>query len=222
MSLDPRHLGATVRAVKKRVRRSKEEAQSIILDATEALILEGGPDSFRVTEVAEKAGMHQTNVFHHFGSREGLMQALVARLLDDGAKRALRAFGEALGAGPDERKEALARVFDVIQEKGVGKLYGWLLLSGRLDRSVAPDFSPMLNGMRAWRSAAFQDRLASQDDKVLKQLLYLITVVWLGDAIGGTVMARGVGYEDPEAARREFRRWLSEMVIGWMERQADA
>src|SRR5438067_904808 len=66
----------------KRIRRTAEEARSLILDAAEKVTRAQGPASLRLQDVAREAGVSHPTILHHFGSREGLMQALNARTMD--------------------------------------------------------------------------------------------------------------------------------------------
>src|SRR5687767_5209567 len=83
-----------------RVRRSPEESRRVILEAAAALLIEGGPHAVQVRAVAERVGMTDAGVAHHFGSRDALLVALLrhggrrlrdsvreaaARWMDDGA-----------------------------------------------------------------------------------------------------------------------------------------
>lgn len=51
-----------------------------LLDAAFETLLEQGPD-FGIAGVARRAGASKALVFHHFGTREGLLDAMAARVL---------------------------------------------------------------------------------------------------------------------------------------------
>jgi AcrR family transcriptional regulator len=61
----------------KRQRRSPEDARRSILEAAEELLLGGGPRAVTVRAVAKHVGLTDMGVNHHFGSREGLLEALL-------------------------------------------------------------------------------------------------------------------------------------------------
>src|SRR5580700_10941169 len=65
-----------------RKRRTGEEARTAILDAAERLLVVAGPAGIRLQEVARDVGVSHPTVLHHFGSREGLIEAVVVRALD--------------------------------------------------------------------------------------------------------------------------------------------
>lgn len=83
-----------------RTRRPPEESRRLILEAAAALLVEGGPHAVEVRAVADRVGMTDAGVAHHFGSRDALLVALlrhgahrlrvsveaaVTRWMDDGA-----------------------------------------------------------------------------------------------------------------------------------------
>ena len=57
------------------------KTQTALLDATESLILEEGPDGFSMQDVARKAGSSIGSLYHHFKDKEALNNALFARMV---------------------------------------------------------------------------------------------------------------------------------------------
>src|SRR5271165_5143251 len=72
----------TTKARRPRRRRTGEEARTAILDAAEQRLVASGPAGIRLQEVAADVGVSHPTVLHHFGSREGLIEAVVVRALD--------------------------------------------------------------------------------------------------------------------------------------------
>ena len=66
--------------------RQREEARRAILDATEALLIEAGGEDFSIRALGERCGYSAPTVYHYFGDKDGLIDALleerVARLAD--------------------------------------------------------------------------------------------------------------------------------------------
>lgn len=61
--------------------RRRERTRVAVLDAAEQLLSERSPDDIRIEEVAAEAGISPASVYVHFGTKEGLVAAVVQRLL---------------------------------------------------------------------------------------------------------------------------------------------
>jgi len=112
----------------KRRRLDAADARESILAAAEGLLIEGGPDSLRLTEVATRAGVSHPNVLYHFGSVGELQSQLAQRV----AVRLAGEMAQVFAAGtsgeiPLER--AIDAVFSVFDEGGFARLLAWLELS---------------------------------------------------------------------------------------------
>ena len=59
---------------------SPEAAKEAILDAAESMLVEVGAAGLRISAVAKRAGMAHPNIIHHFGSRDGMVNALAERV----------------------------------------------------------------------------------------------------------------------------------------------
>src|SRR5512134_1006743 len=57
--------------------RQREDARRAILDATEALLLEAGGEAFGVRALAARCGYTAPTIYHYFGDKEGLIDALL-------------------------------------------------------------------------------------------------------------------------------------------------
>src|SRR5215472_6945557 len=64
-------------------RRDADVARKAILTAAEELFAEQGYAGTRVDEIAEKAGKNKSLIFHYFGDKLGLYQAIVYCMKDD-------------------------------------------------------------------------------------------------------------------------------------------
>ena len=60
-----------------RTRRSPEHARRLILEGAAELLAEGGVGAVQVRAVAARVGMTDAGVSHHFGNRDGLLEALL-------------------------------------------------------------------------------------------------------------------------------------------------
>ena len=61
-------------------RRSQQRqgARRTILDATEALLLEGGLERFSMRRLANRCGYTAPTIYHHFGDKQALIDAVIA------------------------------------------------------------------------------------------------------------------------------------------------
>src|SRR3954468_18134144 len=103
-----------------RVRRPPEESRRVILEAAATLLIEGGTHAVQVRAVAERVGMTDAGVAHHFGSRDG---PPLPRLRQ-GARRLRGAVGEAVARWMDGGVDVaglVARIAAVYAE-GYGEL----------------------------------------------------------------------------------------------------
>ena len=66
-------------AARKRVRRSPEEARTLILDAADAVFREHLPDAVGLKEVAKAAGVSHALVTHYFGTYANLVEAALEK-----------------------------------------------------------------------------------------------------------------------------------------------
>ena len=196
-----------------RIRRSVEEARTVILDGAEQVLREVGPAGLRIKDVAQRAGMAHPNVLHHFGSREGLLRALTVRTTERVTSRVLNAMAEAMRSTPDDRIATLTKVLDAVYEGDQGRLLAWLIISGRVEGLEQPDLEPLVEITHAWRTAAIGP--ADVDDT--RRLILLGSLALLGDAIAGEGMVESLKLGAGERGRQEFRAWLARFILVQIE-----
>ncbi|PXW59916.1 TetR/AcrR family transcriptional regulator [Methylobacterium sp. B4] len=66
-----------------RTRSRRDDRAEVILDAAGAVLLRGGARGLTIDAVAAEAGLSKGGVLHHYGSKDALILALVARKLAD-------------------------------------------------------------------------------------------------------------------------------------------
>ena len=204
-----------------RKRRSSEEARREILDAAEALLREGGPEAIKLEPVASRVGISHPAILHHFGSREGLMQALVERAIDEldaDLQQALTAV-----QAPEQLAEVLEGVFRVLGERGHGRLVAWMILSdrvpeGALRRPILATIAEQVHALRQQDAAQAGTKPPAREDTLFSILL--AATVLFGEAVVGPVLRERSGLGDDPAAAKRFRAWLAELLLGHLEPQA--
>lgn len=178
------------------VRRTPEKAQKLILAAAESELRERGPAGLRLQSVASRAGVSHPTVLHHFGSRDGLLQAVVTQ----GLERLTEDLIEALEAARASRPEPgvlLETMYEKIRSKGDLRLLAWILLSDS-DRATVPleRLIDVLGRRAGRRRATF--------------VVLLGALAALGDAVGGRAVFRSAGVDAREA--RRFRTRLAQLA----------
>ncbi len=64
-------------AFEQRRTRQRAQVRRAILDATEALLLEDGEERFSIRRLVERCGYTAPTIYHHFGDKTGLIDALL-------------------------------------------------------------------------------------------------------------------------------------------------
>lgn len=203
-----------------RRRRSAADAKRAILDAAEARVASGGPDSVRLQEIAADVGLSHPAILHHFGSREELLHAVTERALT-----ALRADLLATLSGADAAHIDVAaqieRVFEALGH-GQARLMAWFALAGAPPRR-APDqqfdffireIATLVHRRRVAHYAA-ADRPAPAAADTLFAIL-LTTLALLGDALLGDAARASSGLEEAAAGPR-FRQWFAQLLVAYLD-----
>ena len=132
-----------------RRRRSPEEAKQEILAAAAELLAEGGVVAVNVRAVANRVGMTDAGVHHHFGSREQLLHAL----LRHGGRRLRTAIQGALAAWLDHeaRLDSLIEALSAVYRQGYAELATSLHAAGWRDRGAGL-LDPVVEALQRRRS----------------------------------------------------------------------
>lgn len=203
---------------RRRKRRSADEARRAILDAAAQRLMDTGPDGLRLKAIADDLGLSHSAILHHFGSREGLIEAVRA----DAFAALARDLREQI-AEPTEGDPAIAffeKVAQTLGEHGYGRLVAWQLMSGRLPTAGAvgeavlgPDGSGgLLDGLARPLHALRERQLGACDLEETRFIIVMAACTLLGESIAGHVMVRSAGLEEGEASRKAFRAWFAKQA----------
>mgnify|MGYP001589344983 CR=1 FL=1 len=154
--------------------KTPDQTRRALLDAAAAQAMRHGIAALSLPAVAEAAGLTKGAVFHHFGSKQGLTEALCAELIDriDAELDAALAADEG-GHGTFTR----AYVICTFQPQGSASPWSALSLSALTDPSLARIWSD-------WMAARLA-RHAATDDSPQLQILRLATDgFWLASLQG--------------------------------------
>ncbi len=198
----------------KRVRRTPEEARRVILDAAEESLGLNGPAGLRLQEVAKGAGVSHPTILHHFGSREGLVQALNQRALADLKTSVMEMLA---------RTEGPMGVVDLafaVQRNGLAQRMVWLAQTGaETNPSATPIFEEIAQALHATR-VRLSPPGAVVDIEDSRAVVHLVTLASFGDALVGQRLRRNRGETDEIEARTRFERWFAALLADRMIWQA--
>ncbi|RJQ75796.1 TetR/AcrR family transcriptional regulator [Pseudonocardiaceae bacterium YIM PH 21723] len=133
-----------------RQRRSPEDARRLILQGAEALLAEGGVAAVQMRAVAARVGMTDAGINHHFGNRNGLLEALLrhgGRKIHSGLAQVLESWLDT-GADLGELITELAAFY----RTGFGELAVALHAAGWRDEGSGM-LDPVVDALHALRPA---------------------------------------------------------------------
>ena len=198
----------------RRARPEPGRARDAILDAAEKRLRAAGPGAIRLQDVAGEVGVSHPAVLHHFGSREGLVRAVVARAVGKLQEDLARALAGQLEKGRPDGAALFERVFEVLFDKGHARLLAWLLLSGEdpfaaeatragWERIAEVTHSMRVAGTKGRRRPSYEDT---------RFTIVLSALALFGQAIAGRSTFAAAGFEPTAAVERRFREWLAALL----------
>jgi AcrR family transcriptional regulator len=207
----------------RRTRRTSEDARRAILDAAEKRLEAVGPAGLRLQDVAADVGIGHPAILHHFGSREGLVKAVIARSVEALHEDLFRTIA---AAGKDERPpsgvDLFERTFETLGARGHARLIAWLLLSGYdpLDSDVTRrGWTAIAEATHALRTEAWKAQKRKREPDFEDTLFAVIasSLALFGQAIAGPSIFEITGYgRDPNVEKR-FRLWLASLFTKHLE-----
>ncbi|HEX8795557.1 MAG TPA: TetR/AcrR family transcriptional regulator [Polyangiaceae bacterium] len=205
-------------------RRSRPEpgrARDAILEAAEKRLREAGPGAIRLQDVAAEVGVSHPAVLHHFGSREGLVRAVVERAVHTLQQDLARALAGQLEKGRADGAALFERVFRVLSDEGHARLLAWLLLSGEdplANDALRAGWAGIAEVTHAMRVAKAKGRRKpSYEDTRFTILLSALAL--FGQAIAGRATFAAAGFEPTADMERRFREWLAALLARHLEEE---
>ncbi len=116
---------------KPRVRRPKDEARALILDACMGLLIDHGPQGVGLVDVARRAGVSHGLVSHYFGSIDALIEAALERYAELQRTLAIEQIESRPDLGPRAWLEAF---FAWASRKETARMVAWSFLSGMITK----------------------------------------------------------------------------------------
>lgn len=202
-----------------RKRRTAEEARRVILDAAEARLRRVGPAGIRLQEVAADVGISHPAILHHFGSREGLVDAVLARAVEHLRADLVAAFTTAVDA--ERATELLDRVFETLGDRGHARVLAWLILA-REEGQAVPDLGQDRALLKIGEAVHALRRRGAAGAPELEDTLFsmlLAALALFGDAIVGDVLRKSAGMGDKPEVPARFREWLAKLLVRHLEQK---
>ncbi len=197
---------------KPRRRLEAEAARALILDATEKRLALVGPSGIRLQEVAADAGVSHPTVLHHFGSRELLVKAVIARALHH-INTALVAAINASSGDEAQLEAMIENVAIALERSGHARVVMWLVLEGhRLDGAEVrlTDVVDAAHGLRLARRRG--GKYPARDDTA--RTVVLASLALVGGAVLAPTMLENAGLSADARTPAHFRKWLTRLLLG--------
>jgi AcrR family transcriptional regulator len=203
---------------KRRKRRSADDARDEILAAAERHLIAQGPAGLRLQELAAEVGVSHPAILHHFGSREGLVSAVVERAVGKLQQDLMAAIA---GSSSDQYPglSVLERTYQTLATEGHARLMAWLLLEGYepLDSpAIRAHWSQIIDTTHAARVAITKKADLSREDTAFTVMLTALAM--FAQALGGPALFHAGGLGRTQRAQAQFRSWMSVMIGEHMTR----
>ena len=164
----------------------------------------------RLQKIAADAGVSHPAILHHFGSREGLVEAMVLSSL---AKLEAQFVEGWPSLKEPDIEGVLERFYGAVAERGVGRLLAWLILSGRSPTTKNPSMlrraAEQLHAGRIRRAQKEGRRVPVLEHSIFAAAF--LTIAVLGDSLFGPTIRRGMGLATKGDDAR-FHRWLVKVI----------
>lgn len=207
-----------------RRRLTGEEARTRIMDAALAHLRTEGVHAVTLAGLAKELAISHQAILHHFGSRDGLVAAVVKRAIDSfeaeltGALRVID--GARLSDGPnDASRVLLQRAFEVLADEGHGRLLAMLALSNEpLPNSAAYESSRPIQMVAR---LAHVLRQKDAPDATYRDTLFtvmLMAYVVLATSVFEEAVTHGAGLEQSAKLSHEFRTWFANHALAHLEK----
>lgn len=182
----------------KRIRRTPEEAKSLILKVAVERLARLGLEGLNISGVAKDAGMSHGTVIHHFGSTGAMREALLHQMTRDLLSDVMSALDS-----NEPPEKILDRLFSMLSQDGHGKLLAW--------RALEPqDAEKSDNSGDLFRSIIDSIAEESGSPSDAKQLVYLVAIAAVGQSVCGDVVSGLVGMSEEDS--RRFPVWFASTV----------
>lgn len=181
----------------------RASVRKALISTAAVLFAQQGVKSVSVRQLAKAAGVNHGLVHRHFGSKEGLLKAVMTRLAEDVA--------QAMGAPP--RDERLPDLFVKSLRATVGGLHWKILARAMLDGAPPSELQQDFPVVERLMAAARRDNPSGLSDEALVTLVLTVT---LGLLVFEPYLKLATGQTDQQWANT--RRELSALAMKSVQR----
>jgi AcrR family transcriptional regulator len=188
------------------------------MDAALAHLRTEGVHAITLAGLAKELDISHQAILHHFGSRDGLIAAVVKRAIDSFESElagALRVIDGPLAAS----RVLLLRAFEVMADEGHGRLLAMLALSNEPPPDVSSLESSKPIAMVAKMTHAL--RLREEPDATYRDTLFTVMLtayVVLATSVFEGAVVYGAGLEPSAKLSHEFREWFANRALAHVEK----
>lgn len=204
-------------------RRSAEDAKHMLLEATEERLQMVGLDGIRLKDVAASVGVSHTLLLHHFGSREGLLEAVVNRRVGKLRACLIEALSAEDSLEPDETRRLLDRVCKVMGDPVMVRVLGWVGLSerSRFEPTGARTIRRIAQALHDARVRVHERRGdPAPEFEEAQFLVILAAAAVVGERVLEPVFLPSLGLDESPGARERYREWLCDRLGRLVEGRA--
>ena len=199
---------------RRRPRQTAEQTQAEILDAAGRRLAEGGPDALCLQDIARDVGISHPTILHHFGSREGLMEALEKRATSALTEEVGRLLLSGRGVHDEAGGPLLESVGRAMNEGGLARLVAWWVLRDpSADHEEAGKITARVVELIRLRLEEEQETLggSAPSREEIAFTVRLAVLAMFGDALIGSQLAQ-VAAPQKDAESKRFRAWLGQLL----------
>lgn len=203
----------------KRVRRTPEEARTLILEAATRVFAVRLPDVVGLKEVAREAGISHALITHYFGTYEALVEATLERQVDVVRAELVGVIGALVTEKADIKtilaayRAALVRA---ASNPATVRLAAWAMVSGR---AVADDFFPnRVQGLKLLTDVmSARTHVPREDLEFLVMTSFSLAIL---STFGRRAFAASLGHKPSKRDDAAFEARIDEMIEAFLQRRA--
>lgn len=208
---------------KKRIRRTPQEARRLVLQTIESELLQNGPASFNLLEIANKCGLAHTTILHHFGTVEALKGAVTQHILENILTHAI----EILNPNHPQIL-TIDRIISLFMERLGGSqnshLLSWIILNPLEHKTLDPTQWENISSLLQKLAQLIDERVDKQQSSfsALNQnsnitqgqaVQILVATSLIGHQLTGAFFGRALGLEENEY-KHGYIEWFKDLIAG--------